>query len=110
MVEYARLCPAHESSAPRPAAPSLEGDPRLLLELAQPMLAVARAQTQLHAQWFAEEAAAAAREEAKMEAAAARLGESYYGLVAQRAHLEQELVRRGGAWRVEGGWDFVSWG
>jgi hypothetical protein len=74
-------------------------DPRLLLDFAQPILAIARAQAQLHARRFAEEAAAAAQEESRMEAAAGELRESYYGLVAQRARLEQELVR-GGAPRL----------
>lgn len=64
-------------------------------ELAQPLLAVARAQAQLHAKQFAAEAADTARDEAGMERAAARLKESYYALAAQKTRLEQQLV---GGW------------
>jgi hypothetical protein len=75
--------------------PTPSQDPRLLLELAQPLLSIGRAQAHLHARAFAEEAAAAARQEAAMEAAAAKLKEVYYGLAAQKARLEQEMVGRG---------------
>jgi hypothetical protein len=94
-VPSANVPPAVGSAdAPAPAPPPPSQDPRLLLELAEPLLAVARAQAQLHAQRFASEAAEAARQEAAMEAAAARLKEAYYSLAAQKARLEEELVGR----------------
>lgn len=64
-----------------------------MLELSQPLLEVAHAQAQLHAQHFAAEAAAAAKEEAKLEEGAAKLKDSYYALAAQKGHMEQLLVR-----------------
>ncbi|KAI8463511.1 MAG: HAUS augmin-like complex subunit 6 N-terminus-domain-containing protein [Monoraphidium minutum] len=95
-AEHARLCPGDGGGAGGAAGGAmLDADSRLMCELAQPMLDVARAQAQLHARGFAAEAAAAAAEEARMEAGAARLKEAYYSLAAQKARLEQALADQG---------------